>query len=229
MGNGASLATASRRSILQHADVSDGRLDTTVVSMSKGRLEAFSDGVLAIIITIMVLQLPMPRGDTLSALRPVTPVLLTYLLSFVYIGIYWNNHHHLLQAAQHVAGGILWANLNLLFWLSLIPFTTSWVGTHPLSSWPLALYGGDMLMAAIAYFILTRVLIAHHGRDSVLASSIGADKKGALSLALYLCAVALAFSRPWGAIACYLIVPIMWFLPDRRIEKNLAHSLSPNE
>jgi uncharacterized membrane protein len=193
-----------------------------MVGMSKGRLEAFSDGVLAIIITIMVLQLPTPKGDTLAALQPVIPVLLTYLLSFIYVGIYWNNHHHLFQAAQHLAGGILWANLNLLFWLSLIPFTTAWVGAHPLAPWPLAFYGADMLMAAIAYFILTRALIAHHGKDSLLASSIGADKKGTISLALYMTAVGLAFAKPWGAIACYVIVPIMWFLPDRRIERTLA-------
>jgi uncharacterized membrane protein len=193
-----------------------------MVDMSKGRLEAFSDGVLAIVITIMVLQLPVPKGEGLSALRPVVPVLLSYLLSFIYIGIYWNNHHHLLQAAQHLAGGILWANLNLLFWLSLIPFTTAWVGAHPLAPWPLALYGVDMLMAAIAYFILTRALIAHHGKDSILAASIGADRKGAISMALYLAAVALAFVQPWSTIACLVIVPIMWFLPDRRIEKTLA-------
>jgi uncharacterized membrane protein len=193
-----------------------------VALMSKGRLEAFTDGVLAIIITIMVLQLPTPQGDGLTALRPLVPVLLTYLLSFVYVGIYWNNHHHLLQATQQVAGGILWANLNLLFWLSLIPFTTAWVGRHPLSSWPLALYGCDMLMAAIAYFILTRALIARHGKDSLLAASIGGDRKGALSLALYLGAVVLAFTQHWAAIFCYVVVPIMWFLPDRRIEKRLA-------
>jgi uncharacterized membrane protein len=194
-----------------------------MVGMIKGRLEAFSDGVLAIIITIMVLQLPTPKGGTLAALQPVIPVLLTYLLSFIYVGIYWNNHHHLFQAAQHLAGGILWANLNLLFWLSLIPFTTAWVGAHPLASWPLALYGADMLLAAIAYFILTRALIAHHGKDSLLASSIGADRKGAISLALYMTAVGFAFAQPWCAIACYMIVPIMWFLPDRRIERTLAN------
>jgi len=189
--------------------------------MSKGRLEAFSDGVLAVIITVMVLQLPVPQGSALAALKPVVPVLLTYLLSFVYIGIYWNNHHHLLQATQHVAGWILWANLNLLFWLSLIPFTTAWVGAYPLMSWPLALYGADMLLAAIAYFVLTKALIAHHGRDSLLASSIGGDRKGVISLALYLCAVVLAFIQPWASIACYVMVPVMWFLPDRRIEKSL--------
>jgi uncharacterized membrane protein len=199
----------------------------SVTRMSKGRLEAFSDGVLAVIITVMVLQLPVPQGTTLAALKPVVPLVLIYLLSFVYIGIYWNNHHHLLQATQHVAGWILWANLNLLFWLSLIPFTTAWVGAYPLMSWPLALYGGDMLLAAIAYFVLTKALIAHHGRDSLLASSIGGDLKGTISLALYLCAVVLAFIQPWASIACYVIVPVMWFLPDRRIEKGLAPGKLP--
>jgi uncharacterized membrane protein len=195
-----------------------------MASMSKSRLEAFSDGVLAVIITIMVLQLPIPKDQELGALRPVVPVLLTYVLSFVYVGIYWNNHHHLLQAAQHVAGGILWANLNLLFWLSLVPFATAWLGAHPLARWPLALYGADMLMAALAYVILTRALIAHHGRESVLAASIGADRKGVLSLALYVGAVALAFVWPWASIACYVIVAIIWFVPDRRIEKTLAQT-----
>jgi uncharacterized membrane protein len=193
-----------------------------MTKMSKGRLEAFSDGVLAVVITIMVLQLPVPQGGTLAAFKPLVPLLLIYLLSYVYIGIYWNNHHHLLQATQHIAGWVLWANLNLLFWLSLIPFTTAWVGAFPLKSWPLALYGGDMLLAAIAYFILTKVLIAHHGKDSLLAASIGGDLKGTASLALYICAVVLAFTQPWVSIACYVIVPLMWFLPDRRIEKRLT-------
>ncbi len=189
--------------------------------MGKGRLEAFSDGVLAIIITIMVLQLPMPSGGGLAALAPHIPVFAAYLISFVYIGIYWTNHHHLLQAAHHVSGAILWANLNLLFWLSLIPFATAWAGAHPLAPWPMALYGGDMLMAAVAYFILTRALIAHHGADSLLASSIGSDWKGLISLCFYVAAVVFAFVQPWIAVACFVIVPIMWALPDRRIEKNL--------
>ena len=191
--------------------------------MPKGRLEAFSDGVLAIIITIMVLQLPQPHGSNLSSLRPLAPVFLSYLLSYFYVGIYWNNHHHLLQATQHVAGGILWANLNLLFWLSLIPFTTAWAGASPLAPWPLALYAGDMLLAGIAYFVLTRALIAHHGKGSLLASSIGSDYKGTVSVLLYVASVALSFVQPWGAIACLVIVPIMWLLPDRRIEKTFVH------
>ena len=197
-----------------------------MAAMEKGRLEAFSDGVLAIIITIMVLELPVPKGDDIAALQPVLPVFFAYLLSFVYIGIYWNNHHHLLQASLHVAGGILWANLNLLFWLSLIPFTTAWMGAHPLQPWPLALYGTDMLLAAVAYFILTRALIAHHGRDSLLAASIGRDRKGLVSLGLYVAAVAFAFIQREISIVCLIVVPIMWLLPDRRIEKQLGAGAS---
>ena len=185
-------------------------------------MEAFSDGVIAIIFTIMVLQLALPKGDGLGALKPMVPVFLTYLLSYIYIGIYWNNHHHLLQATQHVSGGILWANLNLLFWLSLIPFSTAWFGANPLASWPVALYGATMLFAAIAYFILTRALIAHHGKNSLLGSSIGRDRKGAASLGVYLVAVAAAFIQPWVAIVGYVVVPLMWFVPDRRIEKRLG-------
>jgi uncharacterized membrane protein len=190
--------------------------------MSKSRMEAFSDGVIAIIITIMVLQLPSPRGGSLSALAPLVPVFLTYLMSYVYIGIYWSNHHHLLQATQHVSGSILWANLNLLFWLSLVPFATAWVGAYPLASWPLALYGGVMLFAAIAYTILTRALIAHHGKNSVLASSIGRDRKGNASLVVYIAAIVLSFVEPWAAIASYVTIAVIWFVPDRRIEKNLG-------
>jgi TMEM175 potassium channel family protein len=190
--------------------------------MSKGRMEAFSDGVIAIIITIMVLQLPLPRGADLQSLKPLVPVFFTYLLSYVYIGIYWNNHHHLLQATQHVSGGILWANLNLLFWLSLIPFATAWLGAHPSASWPVAIYGCAMLFAAIAYVTLTRALVAHHGKNSLLASSIGSDRKGVISLVFYVAGIALAFTQPRAAIACYVIVAVIWFLPDRRIEKNLS-------
>ena len=187
-------------------------------------MEAFSDGVIAIIITIMVLQLSLPKGAGPGALTPMVPVFLTYLLSYIYIGIYWNNHHHLLQATQHVSGGILWANLNLLFWLSLIPFATAWFGTHPLMPWPLALYGSVMLFASVAYFILTRALIGHHGKNSLLGSSIGRDRKGSASLVVYLLAVGLAFIQPWAAIACYVVVPLMWLIPDRRIEKRLRAS-----
>src|SRR5215469_8230242 len=167
--------------------------------MNKGRMEAFSDGVLAVIITIMVLEMKSPHGPTVAALRPVLPVLLSYLLSFVYIGIYWNNHHHLLHATQHVNGATLWANLHLLFWLSLIPFATAWMNENHFESWPVAVYGIILLSAAIAYFILTKTLISLHGRDSTLATSIGRDKKGKLSILIYAAAIPLAFVRSWIA------------------------------
>ena len=189
--------------------------------MSKGRMEAFSDGVFAVIITIMVLEMKAPNGTSLSALRPVLPDFLTYILSFVYVGIYWNNHHHLLQAAQHVSGGILWANLHLLFWLSLTPFVTAWMGQNEFAPWPVALYGIVMLFAGTAYFILTRALIAHHGKDSTLGASIGNDRKGRMSLAAYFFAIPLSFVQPWVACACYVGVAIMWLIPDPRIEKAL--------
>ena len=190
--------------------------------MSKGRMEAFSDGVLAVLITIMVLEMKSPHGTSLAALRPLLPVFLSYVLSFIYIGIYWNNHHHLLQAAQHVAGSILWANLHLLFWLSLIPFATAWMGENHFEPWPVALYGVVLLFAAIAYFFLTKTLIAHHGKDSTLAASIGSDRKGKVSVVFYAVAIPLAFVRPWIACACYVMVAIMWLLPDPRIEKALG-------
>ena len=189
--------------------------------MTKGRMEAFSDGVFAVIITIMVLEMKAPNGTSLSALQPVLPDFLTYILSFVYVGIYWNNHHHLMQAAQHVSGGILWANLHLLFWLSLTPFVTAWMGENDFAPWPVALYGIVMLFAGTAYFILTRSLIAHHGKDSTLAASIGDDRKGRMSLAAYVVAIPLAFVHPWIACACYVGVAIMWLIPDPRIEKAL--------
>lgn len=190
--------------------------------MSKARLEAFSDGVLAVVITIMVLEMKSPHETSLAALRPVIPVLLSYVLSFVYIGIYWSNHHHLLHATQRVNGATLWANLHLLFWLSLVPFTTAWMGENHFTSWPLALYGIVLLLAAIAYFILTKTLIALHGRDSTLATSIGSDVKGRISIGIYAAAIPLAFAQPWISEACYIIVAIMWLIPDRRIEKMQA-------
>ena len=196
--------------------------------MNKGRLEAFSDGVLAVIITIMVLEMKSPRGPTLAALRPVLPVLLTYLLSFVYIGIYWNNHHHLLHATQHVNGATLWANLHLLFWLSLIPFTTAWMDENHFESWPVAVYGIVLLLAGIAYFILTRTLIRFHGRDSTLARSIGRDKKGKISIGICAAAIPLAFVRSWIAGACYIIVAIMWLIPDPRIERKTGREPEAN-
>ena len=187
--------------------------------MGKGRLEAFSDGVIAILITIMVLELKVPQGTTLEALRPLFPTLLSYLLSFVYLGIYWNNHHHLFQATQHVNGGILWANLHLLFWLSLIPFTTAWMGENQFAAAPCALYGVILLMAAIAYAILQRTIIVAHGRESLLKTAVGRDLKGKISPALYLAAIAAAFYAEWMAAALYAFVAVLWLVPDRRIER----------
>ncbi len=190
--------------------------------MNKGRLEAFSDGVLAVVITIMVLEMKSPQGTSLAALGPIIPVFLSYVLSFIYIGIYWNNHHHLLHATQRVNGATLWANLHLLFWLSLIPFTTAWMGENHFAAWPVAVYGIVLLLAAIAYFILTRALIKLHGRNSTLAASIGTDRKGKISIAIYAAAIPLAFAQAWIAGACYVIVAIMWLVPDRRIERKVA-------
>jgi uncharacterized membrane protein len=190
--------------------------------MGKGRLEAFSDGVLAIIITIMVLEMKVPHGAGLAVLGPLIPVLLSYVLSFIFIGIYWNNHHHLLHAVQHVNGRILWANLHLLFWLSLIPFVTGWMGENHFAAWPVAFYGLILLLAAIAYFILSRVLISHHGSDSALAKAVGKDFKGKVSVVFYAVAIPLSFVNSWLACALYVLVAIMWLIPDRRIERALA-------
>jgi len=190
--------------------------------MHKSRLEAFSDGVLAIIITIMVLELKVPHGADLTALRPLLPVFLSYVLSFIYLGIYWNNHHHLFQAVKHVNGGILWANLHLLFWLSLFPFVTGWMGENHLAPATVALYGGVLLMAAIAYYILVRVLLAGHERDSTLAKAIGSDFKGRISIILYAAGIALAFLSTWLSIAVYTLVAALWLVPDRRIERTLV-------
>ena len=189
--------------------------------MSTGRMEAFSDGVIAVIITIMVLEMKSPHGANLAALRPLVPVFLSYVLSFVYVGIYWNNHHHLLHAAQHVEGGVLWANLHLLFWLSLIPFATAWMGENEFAAWPVALYGAVLLLTAIAYVVLTKMLVVHHGRGSKLAASIGNDRKGKVSVLVYAIAIALAFVQPWIAGACYGLVAVMWLVPDPRIERTL--------
>ena len=190
--------------------------------MSKGRLEAFSDGVIAIIITIMVLEMKVPQGADFVALRPLIPVFLSYVLSFIFVGIYWNNHHHLLQAVRHVDGRILWANLHLLFWLSLIPFVTNWMGESHFAAWPVALYGAVLLFAAFAYFILTRALISHHGKDSALATAVGRDFKGKGSLACYAVGVPVSFVNRWLACTLYVLVAVMWLIPDRRIEKVLA-------
>ena len=190
--------------------------------MRKSRMEAFSDGVIAIIITIMVLELVAPHEATPEALLPLTPVLLSYLLSFVFLAIYWNNHHHLLQTIERVDGRVLWANMHLLFWLSLVPFGTAWLGEHPLEPWPAALYGTVLLFAAIAYYILTRALIALHDRDSILEAAVGRDVKGIVSAVMYLAAIPLSFISAWIAYGLYLLVAIIWLIPDRRIERNLA-------
>ncbi len=188
--------------------------------MSKGRLEAFSDGVLAVIITIMVLDLHAPEAGTLAALRPLLPKFLTYVLSFLFISIYWNNHHHLWQAVKSVNGSVLWANLHLLFWLSLIPFVTSWMGEH-FTTTPVALYGVVLWFAGLAYYIMVRILIVHHGDDSVLAEAIGKDEKGVHSIYMYTAAIALAFLLPWLAAVLYVAVAVMWLIPDRRIENRI--------
>jgi len=186
--------------------------------MGKGRIEAFSDGVIAIIITIMVLELKVPEGHDLAALRPMLPVFCAYVLSFIYVGIYWNNHHHMFHAVQRVNGAVLWANLHLLFWLSLMPAVTHWIGESHLASWPTAMYGVALCMSAIAYFILTRVLIREHGGDSTLAKAVGSDFKGKVSVAINLVGIALAFVVPWVSAALYTLVAAWWLVPDRRIE-----------
>jgi uncharacterized membrane protein len=185
-------------------------------------MEAFSDGVIAILITIMVLELKVPHGADLADLRPLGPVLLSYVLSFVYLGIYWNNHHHLLHAVRHVDGRVLWANLHLLFWLSLLPFVTHWTGETGFSAVPVAAYGGVLLLAGIAYWLLVHALIAREGRDSLLASAIGSDFKGNVSIVAYLVAIPLAFVERHASNAVYVAVAILWLVPDRRIERALA-------
>lgn len=186
--------------------------------MRKGRLEAFSDGVFAILITIMVLELRIPQGDDWAALRPLLPVLATYVLSFAFLGIYWNNHHHLLQAAERVSGPILWANHHLLFWLSLVPFVTRWMGEHHSAAVPTAAYGAVLVMAAVSYTVLQKAILLHHGPESRLARAIGSNAKGTLSLALYVAAVPLAFLNQWISDAIYVAVALIWLVPDRRLE-----------
>lgn len=187
--------------------------------MGKNRMEAFSDGVIAVIITIMVLEMKVPHGTEWSALAPIWPVFVSYVLSFIYIGIYWNNHHHLMHAVHHVNGPILWANLHLLFWLSLVPFVTGWMGENHFEPVTVGLYGIVMFMAAIAYTILVRMLLAHHDKDSPLHKAIGSDFKGNISLALYASAIALTFVESWVSVALYFLVAAIWFIPDRRIER----------
>jgi len=190
--------------------------------MTRARMEAFSDGVIAIIITIMVLELRPPHEASLEALVPLAPVFSSYVLSFIFIGIYWSNNHHLLQPVEHVDGQVLWANLHLLFWLSLIPFVTAWMGENRFSSRPVALYGVVLLLAAIAYFILTRSLLRLHAADSLLAVALGRDFKGKISVVICAVAIPLAFVRSWLACSFYVLVAIMWLVPDRRIEKTIV-------
>ncbi len=192
--------------------------------MNTGRMEAFSDGVIAIIITIMVLELKVPEGTDLPALQSLAPVFLSYVLSFIYLGIYWNNHHHLLQAAERVNGRVLWANLHLLFWLSLVPFVTGWMGENHFAAWPVAMYGVILLLAAVAYFILSQALIANHGQDSALRAAIGNDFKGKISVVIYALAILATLASPFIALAAYGLVALIWLIPDRRIEKTLDGS-----
>jgi uncharacterized membrane protein len=189
--------------------------------MTKGRLEAFSDGVIAIIITIMVLEMKVPHGADPTSLRPLLPVFLSYVLSYVNVGIYWNNHHHLLHAARQVDGRVLWANLLLLFWLSLFPFCTGWMGENHFASLPTALYGIVLLMAAYSYLVLQRAIVAVDGASSPVAKAVGTDRKGLVSRLMYMAAIAAAFVRPWIAWALYVAVALLWFVPDRRIERVL--------
>jgi uncharacterized membrane protein len=190
--------------------------------MGKGRLEAFSDAVLAIIITIMVLEMKVPPGDDLASLKPLLPVFLSYILSFVFIGIYWNNHHHMMHAAHHVNGTVLWTNIHLLFWLSLIPFVTGWMGENHFTAWPVALYGVVLFMAGVAYYFLAHCLAGIHGKDSILAKALGSDWKGKISIVIYAFGIGLSFVNPTIGFGLYVLVAAIWFIPDKRFEKRLA-------
>ena len=189
--------------------------------MGKGRLEAFSDGVLAIIITIMVLEMKVPHGDTIEVLKPLLPIFFSYVLSFLNIGIYWNNHHHMMHTVSKVSGTVMWNNIHLLFWLSLFPFATAWMGENHFSKWPVALYGFIAMMAGIAYYLLAHCLASVNGKDSTLAKALGKDRKGILSVLLYIIGIGLAFINSWLGFSMYLLVAAMWFIPDRRIEKKI--------
>jgi uncharacterized membrane protein len=192
-------------------------------NMSKGRIEAFSDGVIAIIITIMVLELKVPEGHDLQSLKPMVAIFINYIISFIYVGIYWNNHHHMFHAVKSINGAVLWANLHLLFWLSMVPFVSSWMGENPFSvTWPMAMYGIVLLMNAIAYTILVITLIKHEGEDSKLADALGNDSKGKISILLYVAAIALAWVNTYISFSLYIVVACIWFIPDTRIEKKLA-------
>lgn len=190
--------------------------------MHKGRMEAFSDGVLAIIITIMVLEMKVPHGATLDDLYPILPVFLSYVLSFVNIGIYWNNHHHLMQTAKHVNGKILWANVHLLFWLSLIPFASGWMGENHFAKWPVILYGVILFMAGVAYYFLAHSLVRVHGKESTIGKALGSDRKGVLSVVIYALGIAAAFYNAYLGFAAYIIVTAIWFIPDKRMERHLS-------
>jgi uncharacterized membrane protein len=190
--------------------------------MGKGRLEAFSDGVIAIIITIMVLELKVPHHADIEGLKPLIPVFISYALSFIYVGIYWNNHHHMLHATKSINGAIMWANLHLLFWLSLIPFVTGWMGENHFAKWPVVCYGIVLIMNSIAYTILVKLLIRHHGEHSILASAFGNDMKGKISMAIYAVAIVVSFIQSWLGFALYIVVACIWFIPDRRIENKIG-------
>lgn len=197
--------------------------------MKTGRLEAFSDGVIAIIITIMVLEMHAPHEPTLAAIKPLIPVFLSYILSFIFVGLYWNNHHHLLHAAEHVTGGVLWANLHLLFWLSLVPFVTAWMGENHFAPVPVALYGVVLLGAAVAYYALVRVLLAHHGRESDLARALRNKLKEKISIVIYVVGIIAALKLPLVACACYIAVTVMWLVPDSRIEKRMSEGKAADQ
>ncbi|MEO6219276.1 MAG: TMEM175 family protein, partial [Ginsengibacter sp.] len=189
--------------------------------MTTSRLEAFSDGVLAIILTIMVLELKVPHGDDLNSLKSIIPAFIGYILSFIYIGIYWNNHHHLMQSVEHVNGKVLWANMHLLFWLSLIPFASGWMGENHFTQWPVAVYGIILMMAGVAYYLLAHSLIKLHGKNSTLAVALGKDKKGLISVLLCILGIGFSFINPWLGFSLYAAVAAMWFIPDKRIEEKL--------
>jgi uncharacterized membrane protein len=197
--------------------------------MGSGRLEAFSDGVLAIIITIMVLEMKVPHGGELYTLKAIAPVFLSYVLSFVYVGIYWNNHHHLLHSVEHVNGKVLWANTHLLFWLSLIPFGSGWMGENHFATWPVAVYGFILMMAGVAYFILSKALIGLHGKNSTIGAAVGNDFKGKISVVICALGIGLCFINPWLGFASYVVVATIWFIPDKRIEQKLVEEEKKEE
>lgn len=193
--------------------------------MEKGRIEAFSDGVIAIIITIMVLSLKVPQNADIESLKPLIPVFVSYLLSFIYVGIYWNNHHHMFQAAKSINGGIMWANLALLFWLSMIPFVTEWMGENHFAKWPVICYGVILAINSIVFAILVKLMIRHHGKKSFLANAYGNDMKGKISTVIYMVAIALSFLNPWIGFGLYFVVAFVWIIPDKRIENKIVNKV----